>query len=127
MPLGKKEAVIVDILKELLNRTNRISEFDLTQKLCYDYNLSSEREAKHVIKLLRGSGFIEWEGEPEGQMISINPNGIKFLMDYEFKQTQTMILNKQTDILNTTKIIYWILAIATVFMAIATIIIAFKP
>lgn len=134
MPIERKETIIIDILRYLFSRKMRISDKELIKKIAERAtHYISKTEANNIINMMRSCDFIHQHGENGKQMISIEPKGIAFLLDNEYKKKQIEIVDKQiklaetqTKILNKMNIIYWVIAIATIMMALATILLAIR-
>lgn len=117
-------SIIYKILKYLENvELNSMEENELITKIKSNSKLS-EIEAKNIIKLMINAGYIQNRGSsivgsPHQEIIFLQPKGIDFIMEYSYKQGQTKILKEMNKI-------YWILAFATIIMAVATFILAIK-
>lgn len=93
MTLEKKDDVILNVLTELRG-TIKIGGEDLRKYIKDNFNRLNDEEIEDIISLMAQSDFIKHNDTDSG--FHIEPEGMEFLRDDEFKQNQIKILKNQS-------------------------------
>ena len=98
MTLGKKDDVILNVLTKLRS-TIKIEREDLIKHIKDNFTRLNDEDIEDIISLMTQSGFIKHNISTindRDRGFHIEPEGMKFLRDDEFKQNQIKILKNKS-------------------------------